>query len=300
MIRKFARPMLASVFVADGVDTLINQQDHQEGARELIARVRSVTPNQYNKFVPKNEKALVQAIAGTKVAAGSLYALGKSPRLAATALVAAQVPTMLARHAFWETQEPKEKKARRTGFLTDIGLLGGLFLATADTDGKPGLAWRAEKAGKKLNKQVQAALPTRTETEKRTEEVTEALRGTGANLKEKAGLVADRATGAATDAKAYVEENKDGWLDQVTDAFDTAKSYVEDNFETAKAYVEDNKDDWIEQVTEKASELTDGASAYAAEFSKDAKKQRKVLRKRVDKAAKKAKKETNKALKSIK
>nr|WP_120492181.1 DoxX family membrane protein [Corynebacterium lactis] len=299
MIRKFARPMLASVFVADGVDTLINQQDHQEGARELIARVRSVTPNQYNQFVPQNEKVLVQVVAGTKVAAGSLYALGKSPRLAAAALVAAQIPTMLARHAFWETQEPKEKQARRTGFLTDIGLLGGLFLATADTAGKPGLAWRAEKAGEKLNKQVQAALPTRSEAEKRTEQVTAALRDKGESLKESgaalgasladgATVARERATEAATDAKAYVEDNKDSWFDQVSDAFDTAKSYVEDNFEAAKSYVDDNKDDWWDKANDLVEDATEYASGLASDLTKDAKKQRKIFGKRADKAAKKA------------
>ena len=271
MIRKFARPMLASVFVADGVDTLMNQKDHEEGARDLIARVRSVTPNQYNKYVPNSEKLVVQVVAGTKVAAGSLYALGKAPRLSATALVAAQVPTMLARHAFWETQDSKEKAARRTGFLTDIGLLGGLFLATADTDGKPGVAWRAEKAGKQLNKKVQAALPTKSETEQRTEEISAAF-----------------ASEATDGAREYVEDNKDGWREQLTDAFDTAKSYVEDN-----------KDDWIAKASELAEDARDYAEDLGKDLKKDTRKQRKELRKRAAKASKEAKKSAKKAQKRL-
>ena len=86
MIRKIARPMLASVFVADGVDTLMNQQDHLEGAREVLSKVRAVVPAQYSQLVPKDPQTAVQAVAGTKVAAGALYALGKFPRTAATAL----------------------------------------------------------------------------------------------------------------------------------------------------------------------------------------------------------------------
>lgn len=307
MIRKFARPMLASVFIADGVDTLRNQQDHEEGARDFIARVRSVTPNQYNAYIPRDEKTVVRAVAGTKIAAGSLYALGKTPRLAATALVAAQIPTMLARHAFWETQDEKEKAARRTGFLTDLGLLGGLFLATADTAGKPGVAWRAEKAGKDLNKKVQAALPTKSETEKRTEELNETLTSAGDTVREKAGLLRERAGEAAGGAREslegardYVDENKDSWREQVTEAFDTAKSYVEDN-----------KDDWFAKATEFAEDAREYAEDLTKDFAKDfkastkdlragTKKQRKALSKRAAKATKEAKKAAKQASKDAK
>lgn len=288
MIRKFARPMLASVFVADGVDTLRNQKDHEQGARELIARVLSVTPNQYNSYVPSDEKTVIKVVAGTKIAAGSLYAFGKAPRFAATALVAAQIPTMLARHAFWETQDKQEKASRRTGFLTDIGLLGGLFLATADTDGKPGLAWRAEDAGKRLNKQVQSALPTKSEAEKRTEEMNKVFASAGENVREKAGELRTKATEVAEEAREYVEDNKDDWREQVTEAFDNAK-----------AYVEDNKDDWISKATELAEEARDRAEDFAKDFKKDTKKQRKAAKKAAKKAQKNARKQAKKAEKAI-
>ena len=195
---------------------------------------------------------------------------------------------MLARHAFWETQDSKEKAARRTGFLTDIGLLGGLFLATADTDGKPGVAWRAEKAGKQLNKKVQAALPTKSETEQRTEEINAAFASAGENVREKAGLLRDRASEATDGAREYVEDNKDGWREQLTDAFDTAKTYVEDN-----------KDDWIAKATELAEDARDYAEDLGKDLKKDTRKQRKELRKRAAKASKEAKKSAKKAQKRL-
>ena len=295
MIRKLARPMLASVFIADGVDTLMNQKDHQEGARDLIARVRSITPNAYIKYLPTSEKALVQASAGTKVAAGSLYALGKAPRLAATALTVTQVTTILSRHAFWETQDKAEKKARRTGFLTDLGLLGGLFLATADTAGKPGLAWRANKAGQQANKKIQAALPTRSEAEKRTEAVTESLKAAGETAKEKAEAARVGAVAAAGTTAAYVEDNKDDWRDKAVETFETAKSFVEDN-----------KDDWQEKASELAAEATDKVKALTADaskqtesFRKDAKKQSKALRKSAAKQTKSLRKDAKKQSKAL-
>lgn len=139
MAYEFARSMLASVFTADGVDTLMDQKDHEEGIYDLIARVHSVTPSQYNKYVPRSEETVAQVIVGIRAVAGSLYVLGKAPRLSATALVAVQVLTVLARHAFWEAQNLKEKATHRAGSLIDIGLLGSLFPTTADTDDKPGV-----------------------------------------------------------------------------------------------------------------------------------------------------------------
>ncbi|WP_295625273.1 DoxX family protein [uncultured Corynebacterium sp.] len=264
MIRKLARPMLASIFIADGVDTLMNQQDHVEGAREVTKRARTIVPAQYASFLPSNPRTVVQIAGGTKVAAGTLYALGKAPRLAATTLALVQVPTALARHSFWETQDPKERKARKSGFLTDVALLGGLFLATADTEGRPGLAWRAEHAGKKANKKVQAALPTKSEAEKRTEE----LKGTASE-----------------------------WLGKAQEVGGDLQVKAADSLHRAEDYVDDNKDDWkdsLQTFAEEARETLTGAAENARETLADvadtAAKETKKTRKQARKQAKKARK----------
>lgn len=284
MIRKIARPMLASVFVADGVDTLMNRDDHVDGAQEVLNRVRTITPPQYVAYVPNNPKTALTAVAGTKVAAGSLYALGKAPRLSATALVLAQVPTMLARHAFWETQDKEEKRNRRAGFLTNVGLLGGLFLATADTDGKPGLAWRAQDTGKRVNKRVQKALPTKSEAEARREELQNRAADFGENVKERAAVARD---GAAAQ-------------------FATARQGASEQLATAREYYDDNKDDWKDSLTsiaadardvvvsaatdarEKLAEAADNADLdkKAKKFGKQARKTRKQARKAAEKKVK--------------
>ncbi len=258
MIRKLARPMLASVFVADGVDMLRNQKDHLEDAETLISQVRSVTPNPYLKYVPASPRVAVQAVAGTKVAAGALYGLGKAPRLAAGALVVAQLATAASRHAFWQTQDKSEKKERRAGFLTDVGLLGGLFLATADTAGKPGLAWRANHAGKQLNKKVQNALPTQSETEKKVSAFTD-------SAKEKAGVLQEKAQDAYSRTAEYVDDNKDSWADQIRD--------------------------FAEQATEKASELLEDGKKAAEPQLKELRKQSKKQAKNLRKQSKKLKKQ---------
>ena len=275
MIRKLARPMLASVFVADGVDTLMNQKDHVEGAREVTKRLRTVVPAQYVSFLPSNPQTSVQIVAGTKVAAGALYALGKAPRVAATALAVVQVPTALARHSFWETQDPKERKARKTGFLTDVALLGGLFLATADTAGRPGLAWRAEHAGKQVNKKVQAALPTKSEAEKRAEE----LKGTAAEWAEKAQVAGadlqDKTAVAYHRAEDYVADNKDDWKDSLASFAEDARDTLVGAAETAR-----------ESLAEAADTARDNFADVADTAAKETKKSRKQARKQLKKARK--------------
>ena len=77
------------------------------------------------------------------VGAGSLLALGKLPRLASTVLAATLVPTTVAAHSFWQEQDPEVRAKQKVQFLKNLGLLGGLLLAAVDTEGKPGLAYRA-------------------------------------------------------------------------------------------------------------------------------------------------------------
>ena len=83
-----------------------------------------------------------------KVVAGTMLALGKFPRLASTALAASLVPTTLAGHRFWEETDPEAKQAQQIHFFKNVGLLGGLLIAAADTEGKPSLGWRGRKAAK--------------------------------------------------------------------------------------------------------------------------------------------------------
>jgi len=157
--------MLASVFVIDGVETLRNPQPRVAAAAPLVdkaaplvakgeqavnERVQTSVPP-----VPKDTETWVKVLAGVKVGAGVMYALGKAPRLSALALTASHVPTTVTRNAFWSESDPAAKSRKTTGLATDVALLGALLIATADTEGNPGLAWRARRVGNR----VSAALP---------------------------------------------------------------------------------------------------------------------------------------------
>src|SRR2546426_46209 len=72
--------------------------------------------------------------------------------LLATAFVADGVDALI-------HPEPRSKAAKRTAFLKDVSLLGGLMIASADTEGKPSLGWRGRRAASNATAAVSAALP---------------------------------------------------------------------------------------------------------------------------------------------
>jgi len=106
--------------------------------------------------LPFENETYVKVNGAVQVGAGALLALGWFPRLASTALAASLVPTTLAGHRFWE-YEGAERKAQQIHFVKNTALLGGLILAAVDTEGRPGVAWRARRLGQDTKVAAEAA-----------------------------------------------------------------------------------------------------------------------------------------------
>ena len=297
MIRKFARPMLASVFVWDGVDTLRNASDHVAETESVLQRLRKVVPAQYAGYIPNDPELAARAVGGLKVGAGSTLALGKAPRTSAAVLALSTLPNLLGRNAFWETEDSEEKNTRRNGFITNTALLGALFIATQDTEGKPSLAWRASKSAERTNKKIQKALPTKSEQQKFAD-----------NLSDRADEFSTKASDWFEGAKEYVDDNKDDWQATGKDLVDSARSFIEDSAEQAKSFIDDNKDDWLSTAQEnaelarknavkaasKAQERADFARAQVD--TKANKRAAKKASKRAEKLQKQASKKLDKAI----
>jgi putative oxidoreductase len=146
LLRRIARPLLASSFIFGGIDTLRNPQSRVPGARPVVEKVTEQADKQLPVHVPRDVEQWVKADAAIKVGAGTLFALGKFPRLSALLLAGSVVPTTLAGHRFWEHQDPKERFGQLSHFLKNLGLLGGLLIAAADTEGRPSVGYRARRA----------------------------------------------------------------------------------------------------------------------------------------------------------
>jgi putative oxidoreductase len=155
ILRRVARPLLASIFIFGGIGALRDAQGHAKAAEPLLTgtfdKVGDLVPDQ----VPRDPVTLVRIDAAVKIGAGLALASGRAPRLAALALLGSLVPTTLASHRFWEETDPAAKAGQQVHFLKNAGLAGGLLLAVGDTAGKPSLGWRARRAAKKTGKRAE-------------------------------------------------------------------------------------------------------------------------------------------------
>ncbi len=241
MIRKIARPMLASVFVIDGVETVMNPAGRKDEAESALTQVRAALPRQYRAFLPKDPETAAQLVGGIKAGAGSLFALGKAPRTSAALLAATTLPSLLGRNAFWDTDDADEKARRRTGALTDVALAGGVLLASVDTAGKPDMKWRAQNAARVARKNVQQALPTQSETEKALNKashwISDATDQVGGYIDDNKGdwkKAASKASDAATDILGDAKKQTSKLLSNAGDWFEDASENVQDSYHDLK------------------------------------------------------------------
>ena len=149
ILRRVARPMLAAIFISGGIEAFRSPQAHARAAKPVLEAVDPAV-DQAVEVAPldgrPDDEMLVKIDAGVKIVAGTMLAFGKFPRLASTALAASLIPTTLAGHRFWEEDDPEVRAQQQIHFFKNVGLLGGLLIAAADTQGKPSLGWRARKA----------------------------------------------------------------------------------------------------------------------------------------------------------
>lgn len=159
LLRRVARPLLSVAFIGQGIDTLRDTKSASDVVRPTLEGLQAL-PEPVAQKVPTDAATVARVNAGIQIGAGLLLATGRIPRVASGLLALTVVPGNLGDHMFWNETDPERKAAKRRGFLTDLSLIGGLVLASADTAGKPSLGWRGRRAGRHLAEAVSAALPS--------------------------------------------------------------------------------------------------------------------------------------------
>lgn len=141
VVRRLARPLLASIFISGGLEALRNPRPKVPAAEDVAPPIAARLP-----YLPEDTETLVKINAAVQLGAGTTLALGTFPRLSSILLAGSIIPTTLAGHRFWEAHELDVRAQQQIHFFKNLGLLGGLILAAVDTEGRPGLAWRARHA----------------------------------------------------------------------------------------------------------------------------------------------------------
>jgi len=154
--RMFVRPLLGAFFVANGIDSLRNAEalarDAKPVADRIVPLVEKAAPD--GTPVPSEAVTWVRINGAVQVAAAAALVTGKFPRLASGVLAASLVPSTATRYRFWEASDPAEKREQMTHFLKNVSLTGGLLIAAGDTEGSPGMAWRARRAARDARREA--------------------------------------------------------------------------------------------------------------------------------------------------
>ncbi|WP_432833438.1 DoxX family protein [Dactylosporangium sp. CA-092794] len=158
-VRTAARSMLAALFVIQGWSAFREPQKLADRARPVTDRlgpgIKALHP-----ALPSDAETLVRINGAAQVAGGLLLATGRVPRPAALLLAGSLVPTTLAGHPFWAIEDPQQRAMQRVQFLKNVSLFGGLLIAALDTEGRPGLRWRAGHAAKQARRRLRDSSPT--------------------------------------------------------------------------------------------------------------------------------------------
>ncbi|MCC3314247.1 DoxX family protein [Nocardia africana] len=272
LIRRLARPLLASVFVVDGVDTLMHPEPRAQAASTLVSHGEQRLPDSVSAKLPADPAKVVRINAIVRVGAGTLLALNRAPRLSSLALAVTVIPATVTEQDFWNESDAQQRAAKRTAFIKDVGLLGGLLIAAADTEGKPSLGWRGRRAARK----AAAALPFTAAT---TETVRDRLQQQAVRGRELAAVAADKGADLASVAQsrgaelASVAQSRGGELAEAarehgTEWAELARSRGAELAGTAL----DHRGEWAEVAKRRGADLADAAREHGGEWAELAKR----------------------------
>ena len=268
LLRAAARTMLASYFVASGVKALRDPAPlvpaAEPLAEKLVPLIKQASPDQVAGFIPEDTATLVRVDGALQIVGGLALATGRGRRMGAWLLATSLLPNTIAKHPFWSKSDPEEKAADRSAFLKNISLLGGVLIATGDTEGKPSLAWRAQKGGHQIAKKTSKAS---NELVKKAEHLT----GGGSSFADEAlaGGAALLTTVVASSRKARKEATK-----QFHRAQEIAAEQAKEAQKAAQKAAKQAKKDAPKQLKaakKRAAELAEEAREAAAARAKEAK-----------------------------
>ena len=197
LLRAGYRTMLASYFISSGVKAVRNPAPlaplAQPLAEKVVPLVKKYAPAEVAGYVPEDPTTLVRLNGALQIAGGLALATGRGRRVGALLLAGSLIPSTLAKYPFW-SQSGEEAAASRSHFAKNVSLLGGVLLASRDTEGKPGIAWRAQAGGHAIAKS----------TSRTTKKLTHS--GAGDKLAKQASAIGDSVSDVAGDVASKTSD----------------------------------------------------------------------------------------------
>lgn len=186
LLRFVARSMFAGYFITEGVKAVTRPAEIAPDAEAFTSKVtpllQRAVPADVSSYVPEKAETWVRLSGAAQIAGGAMFATGIGRRLGALMLAKASVLN-IAIALPGRDATPEAKASSRPDVLRNIALLGASILAIQDTEGQPGLAWRADHAAKATGQKA-ASLG---------EDVSKSARAAAARTEKKARRLARRA-----------------------------------------------------------------------------------------------------------
>ncbi|MCW4355627.1 DoxX family protein [Hoyosella sp. YIM 151337] len=268
LLRRIARPMLAGIFVANGVTTLRNPEEVAGKAAPLVEQAHASLPPETAEKLPTDPATVARINAAVQVGAGALLATGRLPRIASGVLAATLIPTTVVEHPFWAESDSARRAEQRSHFLKNVALLGGLLIAAGDTEGKPSMGWRARKFADRASTAVTAAIPVASASAGATSEsarhkLAEGLHTVSERAKELAGEAGER----GSEFLDVASDRGSDWLESASkkgaEWYETAADKAPDLYETAA----DRAGKWYKVASHRGSELASRAADRGSELA---------------------------------
>jgi putative oxidoreductase len=225
-LRAVARPMLASIFVVQGLDTLRHPERVAGKAAAVTGPLAQRVP-----AVPAEPEEAVRLNGAVQAVAGTTLGLGIMPRVSALVLAGTLVPTTLAGHPFWTIEDPVERKQQRIHFLKNLTILGGLLIAALDTEGSPSLAWRRRKASRSASRHLADLQDAVSGSVNSAGDLLSTAGSAGA---EQVSALTDALSDAAQQAGDYLTELRQTLADSARAASDQLPDLVDQASDTAR------------------------------------------------------------------
>ncbi|OBK81062.1 DoxX family protein [Mycobacterium sp. 1165178.9] len=308
VLRRIARPLLSVAFIGQGVNSLLNPKSAAEAAAPAVDGLQAL-PDSVSSSIPSDPETVAQITAAVQIGGGLLLATGKLPRVASAALAVTVLPANLGTHSFWNESDPVAKAQKRQQFLTDLSLLGGLLIASADTAGKPSLGWRGRRAAERLSERVSSAWPGSDDSAFDASELGDRI---AHGLQVGAERGRELASTAAERGAPYAEAALERGRELASTAAERGAPYAEAALERGRELASTAADrgrplakkarkrgeQWADEAADRAAYLAERARKRSEELADDAADRAaplaKKARKRSEKLAKKARKRSEK------
>ncbi|WP_018156663.1 DoxX family membrane protein [Demetria terragena] len=279
LVRRLARPLLASYFIIDGLDRLGAPQIAAKEAAPIAEWLSQRTP------VPNDPELLVKGVAGASVAGGVLLATGKLPRPAAALLAGTVIPSTYVHQNFWAETDPTLKAQKKSNFLRNVSLLGGVVLAAVDTAGRPSLRWQASQNIEQTRRDARRAAKT---ARREAKLVARGGFGGGSNQ------ISDAAHSAFATTRTNAENLASTARQNAESATTTARSEGGNLADAARRNVESA----VSTARSEGGSLADTVRSEAKHVAKVTRKAAKNTRKQAAKTAKTARRDAQRAAKN--